>query len=70
MGRLRKLARDTQAHYIPELRADPEATVQGLWFLWRMRPDICDFLIQANDAGIGDAPPLLYRYAHILDLDY
>jgi hypothetical protein len=70
MDRLLKFARDTQAHYVTPLQADPESTVRGLWFLFRMRPEIRDFLIHGNDAGHPDPPPLLYDRDNILDLDY
>ena len=69
MNRLRDLARDTQAHYLPELQMNPDTTVQGVWFLWRLRPEIRDYLIHSNDAGHPDPPALLYTADTILDLD-
>ena len=69
MNRLRGLARDTQAHYLPELRMNPDTTVQGAWFLWRLRPEIRDYLFHSHDAGHPDPPALLYDADTILDLD-
>jgi hypothetical protein len=69
MDRLLKFARDTQAHYLVELREDSDK-VRGRWFLWRMRPEIRDYLIHANDTGLPDRPPLLYTHENIRELDH